>query len=290
MSFSLFVEDLQNRSVNTQHRQTASAGKARMIIELRDLEHPKESLREVLLSFAAALRENIDKLPQDASARIHDIRVSVKKIRSLLRLAGSTIPDGDRSALVPLLREIKDIFLRARDEEVMQLCLEQLMPEVEAAEAIGRLRLIMAESAKLPDTARALELAREVLPRLAALDFKTLTSSDHVKNAARFFRKAYKLRQRCERAPHDDDIVHRWRIRVKGILSRYCIVIVETREEAESPAQHAGGLPRGVPRSCRPRDPFQRQDRNRGPCANSQAQSKEALLQKGPQGVSAKSV
>jgi len=117
-----------------------------------------------------------------------------------------------------MLREMKGIFSESRDDEVMRQRLEQLMPDGEAAEAIARLRLIPAESAKLPDTARALELARELLLRLAALDFKTLTSDELVENAVRFFRKAHKLRQRCKRDPHDDVIMHRWRKRVKDVF------------------------------------------------------------------------
>src|SRR5262249_1350373 len=43
-------------------------------------------------------------------------------------------------------------------------------------------------------------------------------------------------------------------------LSRQCIVIVETREEAKDSAGQAGGMPQRVPRSFPPGDAFQRRD------------------------------
>jgi len=187
-----------------------------MILELRDVRCPGDSLREVLLSFAAGLREDIEKLPEDATTRIHDIRVSTKKIRALLRLANSAIPEPERKAIIAQLREIKDIFSGSRDEEVMRLRLEQLLPDGEAAAAITRLGLAPAETTNLPETGRGSELSRELVDRLSALDFEPITFDVIVENAAKSYRKARKLWRQCEKASRDD-IMHQWRKRVKDI-------------------------------------------------------------------------
>ena len=186
-----------------------------MTLQLKDLQRPGASLHELLNDLAGLIAENITHLAEDTVVRIHDIRVSTKKIRSLLRLADSEISPKQHTALVACLRDIKNAFSGSRDEDVMRQRLNQIFPADRAAIIESKLDLIPAGNSAAPAMNSA-DQAATLLSLLATLKFETLTTSHLVENAAAAYRRARKLMKRCEKRP-DDEIMHEWRKRVKDV-------------------------------------------------------------------------
>ncbi len=187
-----------------------------MKLELRDLQKPAESLREVLIGFLDALREDITKLEEDTPTRIHDIRVGTKKLRALLRLAGDLVPEEDAKKFGDILREIRNTFAGSRDKEVMRTRLEQLFPLEQAAAAVTLLGLAAEEEAEKPDMTHPTELAGELKSRIEPLQLDALTSLHLVENATNSYRKARKLMRKNKKGP-ENDLMHEWRKRTKDV-------------------------------------------------------------------------
>ncbi len=187
-----------------------------MTLILSDLKRPGTSLHGVLVGFARQIQGDIENLADNTAVRIHDIRVSTKKIRSLLKLAGSEISENERAALVALLRQIKNTFSGSRDEDVMRLRLEQIFPDGRAEQIVGKLGLAPSEESPDISGGEAVGAAEELFSRLASLDLKGLTPPHLVENAVSLYRRARKIMRRCEKTP-DDDLMHEWRKRVKDV-------------------------------------------------------------------------
>lgn len=187
-----------------------------MKLELPDLQKPGPSLREVLLGFADAMREDIEKIGEDTPTRIHDIRVGTKKIRALLRLAGDLVAEEDGKRYGEILREIRTAFAGSRDQEVMRIRLEELFPLEQAAAAVTLLGLTVEGETPQPETARPAELARELRERLDVLRLDLITSQDLAENTGTAYRRARKLFQKNRKAPHNE-LMHDWRKRTKDV-------------------------------------------------------------------------
>jgi len=185
-----------------------------MTLVLSNLKRPGTALHGLLAGLARLIREDIANLADNTTVRIHDIRVSTKKIRSLLRLAGSQIAEEDRAALVADLQLIKNTFSGTRDDDVMRLRLQQVFSAERAAKAIEKLGLAPVEGPPDFVAAAAVSAAADLSSRLAALKLDGLTPELLVENAAASYRRARKLMRRCEKSP-DDDLMHEWRKRVK---------------------------------------------------------------------------
>ena len=210
-----------------------------MKLELRDLQKPADSLREALLGFADALREDIARIGEDTPTRIHDIRVGTKKIRALLRMAGDLVAEEEGEKFGDILREIRNTFAGSRDLEVMRLRLEELFPLEQAAAAVTLLGLTPAEEAAKPDTARPAELAGELKSRLEKLNLDVLTSRDLVENAATSYRKARKLLRKNKKGP-ENDLMHEWRKRTKDVC--YHALALSDLKPAKKPADSLDAL------------------------------------------------
>lgn len=181
-------------------------------IKLASLDDPGTALKAALLGFSRGITADIANLADDTVTRIHDIRVSTKKIRALLLLAGRRVPKAERKALFGVLREIRGAFAGSRDAEVMRDAIAKILPKRRAAAAIRKLRL---EAKEAPvDTPAALMWASELESRLAALDFDGLKPRKILAAAADSYETARKLRKKCRKLD-DDVLMHTWRKRVK---------------------------------------------------------------------------
>lgn len=183
-----------------------------MILTLRILDRPGPALQEVLCGLVRLINDDIAHLPEDTPVRIHDIRVSTKKIHSLLRLADDIIPAVDMTRLVEGLRQIKNSFSGSRDEDVMRQELYCIFPEKEAARICEELGLAVRED--IPETQAAIAAVSELDAHIGGLDFSALTPGMLVNNATASYRRARKLMRRCKKSPKDR-AMHKWRKRVK---------------------------------------------------------------------------
>ena len=181
-----------------------------MDLTFRDLAKPGPSLSEVLHGLSRELVENIERLPDDSVTRIHDIRVSTKKIQGLLRLSGKFIDAADQLAVRALTRSIRTAFAGQRDEEVIQLRFKELLPSADSSE-LSPAPVVAAVSPE-----EALGQARQLVTMLAGFSLEALHRRDLVRTAAASYRKARRLLKSCRRAP-EDDAMHTWRKRVKDV-------------------------------------------------------------------------
>lgn len=187
-----------------------------MNLILQDPRNPGPSLQEVLGGLARFLVENVENLADDPVQRIHDIRVSTKKIRSLLRLAGSEIPDPTWQALTICLREIKNAFSVSRDDDVMRERIGQVFPKKRAASVLDKLGLSEPDDSPLPDAGQAISRLAELSSLLTTLSLDGLTPEHLVENVTASYRRARRLMKRCRKSP-DDETMHEWRKRVKDV-------------------------------------------------------------------------
>lgn len=181
-----------------------------MDLTFRDLAKPGPSLSGVLQGLSRALVEDIERLPDDSVTRIHDIRVSTKKIQGLLRLSGKFIKAADQAAVRALTRGIRAVFAGQRDEEVIRLRLKELLPEADPSE------LSAAPEVKTATPEEALARARELAAMLAGFPLEALHRRNLVHTATVSYRKARRLLKSCRKAP-DDESMHTWRKRVKDV-------------------------------------------------------------------------
>ncbi len=170
-----------------------------------------EDLQAVLIG----LTKEISALLPDksSSTQIHDIRVDVKKLRSLLKLAGKHVAPAIRNEAIALARMIKDGFGATRDEEVLRAALAELPVTLDPVE------LGLPESAAAQgEVPAALFTAASSLEELiGALDLKELTEKEALKNWLRTYRVARKVGRKC-RKNADDILWHTWRKRTKDVF------------------------------------------------------------------------
>jgi CHAD domain-containing protein len=188
-----------------------------MTLELPDLKNPGASLRIVLNELAQFIAQNVNKLPEDSATRIHDIRVSAKKIRSLLRMADTQISSEERLVMVKILRTIKDTFSGSRDEDVMRQRLQQIFSKDRVTKVKRKLGLDSPEPPPEPDLQVATTSTASLDAQLSTLPLDGLTPATLVENAATAYRRARRIMQKCKKSP-EDDTMHAWRKRVKDVF------------------------------------------------------------------------
>lgn len=182
-----------------------------MNLEPLDLSKSGEDLQAVLVGLAKEINALLP--AESSSTQIHDIRVDVKKLRSLLKLAGSQVAPAIRNEAISLARMIKDGFGATRDEEVLRNALEELQLPISAVE------LGLPETPSAPgELAPALLTAAQGLEELiAALDLKELSRKKALQNWLRTYRVARKVGRKC-RKDSDDILWHTWRKRIKDLF------------------------------------------------------------------------
>ena len=209
-----------------------------MSLELPDLKCPGSALVAVLGDLAQGIRADIENLSEDTPTRIHDIRVSSKKIRSLLKLTHPALPKDRRQHLAGLARQLKDVFSASRDEDVLRQRLGELYAGDDYSAAATALELVPSGETPALPTTQALELADEFIRGLSELDLAKLDLERLGKSAVASYQKARRLGQACaqgmdrtsssggvtavsdgDTAGNDGDTaMHDWRKRVKDVF------------------------------------------------------------------------
>jgi len=174
---------------------------------------PGAGLRAVLRSLAMQAKRDVERMADQPEQRIHSLRTSMKKFRSLLRLADAWMAKLQKKALRERIRVLKDEMAGSRDETVIYKTVEKVLGEGSAR----RLRL------KCPRTASAVTAPLSLLMTAEELVVLTETLAwdkvgmgklrDRWKVSLHDARRA-RREARHSGVAHD---FHMWRKRVKDI-------------------------------------------------------------------------
>ena len=184
-----------------------------------------ETVRDGLLRSFDRLTDSIERQslpPQDDEEKTHQIRTTIKWLRSLLRLIRPGVEPAFFEQENERLRNAARLLSSARDSEVTRDTLKNLpVNDHTGREAVdaalsGLEPRIQREKAQQPNLNEAKEHFQETLSRFRRLKFQG--TEQHIVEAA--IRKVYRQgRQRMKEAIRTDEDVayHRWRIRAKNL-------------------------------------------------------------------------
>ena len=180
--------------------------------------NPGKDVQEILRRLVAAVKGDIEALPDRTEDRVHDIRVRMKKFRAVLRLAGAALKPGTLEKSDKLARNLKDHFGSARDNDVQKELLLDLLEKNEALAAVETLGLKAGDPRLEAGTAPA----RETCAKLAALvdhyHLAKLTCDDLFEAWLAGYRGSCRAMRACRKDAGDDFLFHEWRKRVKAFL------------------------------------------------------------------------
>ncbi len=84
-------------------------------------------LSDELLDFLTAIRDNVPGAVDDVDTEfLHDVRVAIRRTRSVLKLGRSVLPDGWRATWEPQFKWLGDLTTPVRDLDVYQLELPEM--------------------------------------------------------------------------------------------------------------------------------------------------------------------
>jgi len=162
-------------------------------------------LKQLLQQLARAAMADARRMTQFPSSSLHALRVRMKKLRALLRLADAVIPAGTMDSLTISIREVKDPLAPARDAEVLR----KTATRFDAAHTLPH----SAADSALPDLQPVL---RRLQQRLARLDLGALQWTGITQAHNKIRRRTRKAMKRSKRSGEASDF-HRWRRRVKDL-------------------------------------------------------------------------
>lgn len=198
---------------------------------------PGERLRALLLGLCRHARADLQRLRRQPEPAVHALRVRMKKLRAVLRLAAPVLPPAALQSLRAEARAIRQAFGACRDAEVA-----------------GRLAVKLAEQADLPvpvlrlsPLAAAPAASREELRRrlcrlerrLPELPLEALTRAQLHEVWWGRYRRCRRLGRRCQRKPRSEAL-HAWRKRVRE-LEHLGLALVALR--VDQPAMRQRILP-----------------------------------------------
>lgn len=168
-------------------------------------------LSRIMGSVCRCAAGDLQRLPSAPELSIHALRVRMKKLRALLRLAEPQLPRAARARLRRRMREIKNAFTTSRETEVLQKLANRLRREHRLPPAHFISSSTAAQPRPLPVVKRMLAALRR---SLATLPLDGLTKGDLVTAYAARYRACRRAMRECsETAPAE--CFHRWRKRVK---------------------------------------------------------------------------
>jgi CHAD domain-containing protein len=179
-----------------------------------DLPLPGERLHDLLLGLCRQARADLRRLQSQPESAVHALRVRMKKLRAVLRLARTVLPKPALQSLCAEARAIRQTFGASRDAEVARHLAAKL------AEQAG----LPLHAPDLPPLAPEPAVSREVIrrrlgqleQRLADLPLASLILASPGAVWVEQYRRCRRLCRRCQRDPRAQTL-HAWRKRVKEL-------------------------------------------------------------------------
>lgn len=179
---------------------------------------PGKDLQGILRRLVAGVARDIERLPDRAEDRVHEIRVRMKKFRAVLRLAEPALGRQEFLKSDKLARRLKDDFGSARDDDVLAGLLLDLLGRDEAVEVASTLGLRCRNDGRMPDLSAARETCSALASRVGGCRIEGLSASEIFGAWLDTYRDSRRAMRACCKEAADDAGFHEWRKRVKELL------------------------------------------------------------------------
>ncbi len=179
-----------------------------------DLPLPGERLRALLLGLCRQARADLQRLPRQPEPAVHALRVRMKKLRALLRLASPVLPAEIRQSLRAEASAIRQAFGACRDAEVARHLAAKLAEQAGLPQPTLDLPSLAPEPAVSRVAIR--RRLRHLETQLAQLPLAPLTRASLHAVWVEQYRCCRRLGRRCHRDPRPE-VLHDWRKRVKEL-------------------------------------------------------------------------
>ena len=188
---------------------------------------PGERLRALLLGLCRQAQADLQRLPRQPEPAVHALRVRMKKLRALLRLASPVLPPEIRQSLRAEASAIRQAFGACRDAEVAR----QLAAKLAEQTGLPLPALSLPPLAPEPAVSRAAirRRLRHVETQLADLPLAPLTRAQLHEAWLAQYRRCRRLGRRCRQDPQAEEL-HAWRKRVKE-LEHLGLALMALRED-----------------------------------------------------------
>ena len=171
-------------------------------------------LKLSLCRLCQAAHRDVSRFPQHEAVAIHQLRLRMKKIQALLRVAVDGINEQTLHAMQQHVRAVKNVCAVSRDGTVRDELIDKLANRFHLPDT--RLPRLARKDCARPSAAfiRYQLHALEQLIKMARIE--TLTADEILAHHTRCYRKGRRLmKQIAETA--DEPSLHRWRHRVKDL-------------------------------------------------------------------------
>ncbi len=117
------------------HASRSPVTASRSSAQLRPETPAAQAIAEMLTGFAAAIEENVPGTIASIDIEfLHDLRVAVRRTRSILKLVGDVLPDGLAARFAPEFKWLGDLTTPVRDLDVYLLELDSMAARLTSAD------------------------------------------------------------------------------------------------------------------------------------------------------------
>ncbi len=194
------------------------------------------SLKFSLCRLCQAAHRDVSRFPWHESVAVHQLRLRMKKIQALLRLAVDGIDEQTLHAMQQHVRAVKNACAVSREGTVRNELIDKLANRFHLPDA--RLPRPVRKDRTRPSTSliRHHLHALEQLVKMTRIE--SLTKDEMLARHARCYRKGRRLMKRIAETG-DEPSLHRWRHRVKDLYFQTLVL------------HHLPGARKRIKRSCR---------------------------------------
>lgn len=169
-------------------------------------------LKHLLRRLCECGQQDVARISSHEEVAVHQLRVRMKKLDALLRLAADAIDEHSMEAMRQHVRAVKNACAASRDEAVRDRLIDKL---VHRHHLHVRPRAMAATMARETPPVSFLRHQLHALEQLIErTPIETLSSAQLVEQHARCYRKGRRLLRQVAQS-QDDATLHRWRHRVK---------------------------------------------------------------------------
>lgn len=171
-------------------------------------------MRALLLGLCRHARTDLQRLRRQPGPAVHALRVRMKKLRAVLRLAAPVLPPAALQTLRAEARDIRQAFGACRDAEVACRLAAKLAEQAALPVPVLRLSPLAASPAASREELR--RRLRRLETRLVGLPLAALTRAQLRAVWLEQYRRCRQLHRCCRREP-DPEALHTWRKRVREL-------------------------------------------------------------------------